>query len=98
MTISVNLPADVAARLSEKAAQGGQDVAGYLQQLAVRDAELWNPVQLAEWDALLDTFDEGSVEDHQETVAVLAHGLNEDRLGQRRIFGTGYNPLRNPSE
>lgn len=88
----VDLPPDVAARLAQKAARGGQDVAGYMQQLAARDAGLWDADSLTAWDALIDSFDKGEPEDHQATVAVLARGLNEDHPGQRRVFGTGYNP------
>ena len=49
MTITVDLPPDVAARLSVKTAQG-QDVAGYVQRLAVREANLWDASRLAAWD------------------------------------------------
>ena len=39
MTITVDLPPEVARSLTQKAAQSGQDIAGYLQQLAVREAQ-----------------------------------------------------------
>ena len=39
MTITVNLPPDVVLSLTQKAAQEGQDIAGYLQQLATREAQ-----------------------------------------------------------
>lgn len=39
MTITVNLPPEVAVSLTQKAAQAGQDITGYLRHLAVRDAE-----------------------------------------------------------
>ena len=38
MTITIDLPPEVADALTQKAAQEGQDVAGYVQELAVRDA------------------------------------------------------------
>ena len=38
MTITFDLPSEVADRLNKKAAQEGQDMAGYLRQLAVREA------------------------------------------------------------
>ena len=94
MTITVDLPPDVVARLSQKAAHGGQDVTHYVQQLVVRDAGLWDLARLTAWDELIDTFDEGDTEDHQDTIEVLSRGLNEDRPGQRRVFGTGYNPTQ----
>ena len=99
MTITVDLPPDVAARLSQKqkAAQGGQDVGGYVQQLAVRDAGLWDAASLTAWDDLIDSFDAGDHEDHRDTIAALARGLNEDRPRQRRVFGPGHNTaLDNP--
>ena len=39
MTITVDLPPDVVLSLTQKAAQEGQDIAGYLQQLAEREAQ-----------------------------------------------------------
>lgn len=39
MTITVDLPPDVALSLTQKSAQKGQDITGYLQQLAVRKAQ-----------------------------------------------------------
>jgi len=53
---------------------------------------VWDPPTLAAWDALLDSFSEGEAQDHRETVAALAQALNDDRPGQRRVFGQGTNP------
>lgn len=92
MTLTINLPADVAARLADKAAREGRDMADLVQQLAVREAGVEQTQALVEWDALLDSFDEGDPQDHKETVAALAQGLNEDWAGQRRVFGEGINP------
>ena len=39
MTITFDLPSDIADRLDQKAAQEGQDMAGYLRQIALREAE-----------------------------------------------------------
>ena len=39
MTIAVDLPPDIAFSLTQKAAQNGQTIAGYLQQLAVQQAQ-----------------------------------------------------------
>lgn len=90
MDVTIDLPPDVAERLARKAGGGGRDLAGYVRHLAVRDAGVSEA--LDEWDALLDSFSEGEAEDHRETVEALARGLNEDRPGQRRVFGEGYNP------
>lgn len=92
MTITIDLPSDVSDRLARKAAQEGQDVEGYVRQLAVREAAVWDVSTLAAWDALLDSFDAGDTDDHRETVQTLALALNEDRPGQRRVFGPGVNP------
>ena len=39
MTIAIDLPPEVADALTHKASQEGRDVAGYVQQLAVRDSD-----------------------------------------------------------
>ena len=39
MTITIDLPNDTVERLTRKAAQQGQDVAGYVRHLAVRESE-----------------------------------------------------------
>ena len=39
MTITIELPPDVADWLTRKASQEGQDMAGYMQRLAVREVE-----------------------------------------------------------
>jgi predicted transcriptional regulator len=92
MTFTIDLPSDVADRLARRAAQDGEDVAGYMQRLAARDVGVWDASALAGWDSLLDSFAEGEAADHQETIEVLARTLNEDRPGQRRVFGEGINP------
>ena len=39
MIVSVDLPPEVAWSLTQKAAQEGRDITGYLRQLAVREAQ-----------------------------------------------------------
>lgn len=39
MTITIDLPSEVADLLARKASDKGQDVAGYVRQLAVRETE-----------------------------------------------------------
>lgn len=92
MTITIDVLADVVDRLTRKAAEDGQDVTEYVQSLAVHAAGTRDASTLAAWDALLDSFSEGDEEDHRDTVATLARALNEDRPGQRRVFGEGINP------
>ena len=94
-TFTVDLPTEVAERLARKAARQGQDVSGLLRQPDAREAEatpIWDAATLAKWDALLDSFREGEEDDHRDTVSALAQALNEDRPGQRRVFGVGTNP------
>jgi len=96
-TLTIDLPSDVAEKLARKAIQQGQDTAGLLRQLAEREAQttaMWDAPTMAEWNALLDSFSDGDEQDHQDTVATLAQALNEDRPGQRRVFGAGTNPER----
>ncbi len=38
MTITIDVPAEIAEKMSRKAAQEGRDVAAYLRHLAVQDA------------------------------------------------------------
>lgn len=45
MTITIDLPPEVADTLTRKAAQQGRDVAGYIRQLAVRDSDSRDGVQ-----------------------------------------------------
>lgn len=42
--------------------------------------------------AVLDSFMEQDEAEHKETLRVLRKALDEDRPGQRRVFGEGYNP------
>lgn len=98
-TITIDLSAEVADKLTRKAARQGWDAAGYVQHLAEREAEtadaaVWDPPTLAAWDRLLDSFATGDAQDHREAVTALAQALNEDRPGQRRVFGAGTNPKR----
>jgi hypothetical protein len=42
--------------------------------------------------ALLDSFEESDTEAQQREYAELIRLLEEDRTGQRRLFGTGFHP------
>ncbi len=55
MTITIDLPPETADRLARKAAQGGQDLAGYVQRLAVREAG-----EVAETDADMEAMIEAA--------------------------------------
>lgn len=61
MTVTVNLPSEVARQLEEKAARGGRTLEAYLEQLAENDVGGMNGVpaptaelSIAEFDSLLD--------------------------------------------
>ncbi len=47
MTLTIDLPPEVADTLTRKAAQQGRDVAGYIRQLAVRDSDSRDAAQTA---------------------------------------------------
>lgn len=42
--------------------------------------------------AALDSFMEQDEEEHRDTLRVLRQALDEDRTGQRRVFGIGDKP------
>lgn len=42
--------------------------------------------------AALDSFMEQDEEEHRDTLRVLRQALDEDRTGQRRVFGIGDTP------
>lgn len=88
MTIVLDLAPEQEARLRAEAASQGMTPAAYLKGLAKLDIP---PSEIADWEAMLDSFEEGEAEDHRETLALLQKSLDEDRPGQRRIFGAGYN-------
>lgn len=44
------------------------------------------------WKDFFDTLEDGDPEEQRETLAMLEKALDEDRPGQRRVFGPGYNP------
>ena len=43
MTVTVDLPPEVAVSLTQKAAQAGQDITGYIRQIAMREAQIAEP-------------------------------------------------------
>lgn len=94
MNVTIDLPPEVADRLARKATGGGQDLAGYVRHLAVRDAGAADGQALAEWDALIDSFAEGEADDHPDrpyNVAGLVAALKafdaDDEQEQRETLG-----------
>lgn len=85
MTIVLDLAPEQEARLRAEAALRGMTPAAYLKGLANLDTP---SSEIADWEAMLDSFEEGEAEDHRETLTLLQKSVDEDRPGQRRIFGT----------
>jgi hypothetical protein len=95
MTITIDVPPDLAARLSAEAAHRGEDVPEVVRnlverQFAVQAIHSYDPAAAI---AALDSFDEGDEEEQRETLNTLIEALDRDRPGQRRIFGKGINPV-----
>ncbi len=95
MTIMITLPPTEEARLQEEAAAQGQDMDSYAHDLlterlhTAKPQASYNPGAAL---AVLDSFLEQDETEHKETLAVLRHALDEDRPGQRSVFGQGINP------
>lgn len=104
VNINIDLPVEVAERLTDRAVRDGQDVAGYVRHLAMRDAARMprpasdgdapaRPYNAAGLVAALNAFDEDDEQEQRETLAFLRTALDRDRPGQRRVFGEGVNPM-----
>ena len=95
VTITIDVPPDMAARLSTEADRQGKDVPEVVrglmeQRLVGRPVRVYDPVAFA---ALVDSFDEGDPEEQRRTLEYLKVAINRDRPGQRSIFGEGANPM-----
>ncbi len=92
MTLTIDISTELANRMQWEAEQQGQEL-GTVARRALQErftpAPVWDAPTLAAWEALLNSFTEGDSEDHRDTVQTLAQALNEDRPGQRRVFGPG---------
>ncbi len=100
MTITIDVPPDMAARLSTEADRQGKDVPGVVrgflkQRFAGRPVRAYDPAALA---ALIESFDEGDPEEQRTTLEYLKVAIDRDRPGQRSIFGEGINPMPPPDE
>jgi hypothetical protein len=98
MTITIELSASVAESLSLRAAQEGQNIEGYVEALAVRDAVIQHEQDSvarernARLIALLDRFEQdGDAQEQARDYAALKSGLEAARPGQRRLFIAGFN-------
>ncbi len=91
MTITLELAPDQEEHLAAQASREGLTPVAYLKRLAGLEK---SPAAPTAWEALLDSFEEGDEEDQRETLALLQRALEEDRPGQRRVFGSGFNPPR----
>ncbi len=100
MTITIDVPPDMAARLSTEADRLGRDVPelvrGLLEQrFTGRPVRAYDP---AAFIALLASFDEGDPDEQRTTLEYLKVAVDRDRPGQRSIFGEGINPMPPPDE
>jgi hypothetical protein len=91
MTVTIDISPEKEHRLLEKAANAGVAPLEYVSNLVEDDLDGLSERQRAML-AVLDSFMEQDEQDHIDTMACLRKALNEDRPGQRRIFGEGYNP------
>lgn len=103
MSITIDVAPDVEQRIQKEAAKQGQDVHALVRQVVeerfgtsptpkTRIANGWTEEQLADWNAMLDSFSEGEPEEQRASFEQLKRDLEEDRPGQRSVFGTGFNP------
>lgn len=96
MTITLDVPPEKEAELKARAAASGQKLEEYALAALLPDSPAPPPYDPAAAIALLDAFansDEyGTAEEQRETLEYLARVIDEDRPGQRSIFGAGFNP------
>lgn len=95
MTITLDLTPDVQERAVVQARTEGIAVERYLQALieTALPTEQAEPVRRRNHEcnaaalALLDAFLEDDAQDQRETLQFLRNAIDEDRPGQRRVFG-----------
>lgn len=90
MTVTINLSPAEEARLQQESAMRGQSVDTVAQEMlsARLQAEgMSAPYDPAAAIAVLDSFMEQDEAEHKDTMAILRRALDEDRPGQRRLFG-----------
>jgi len=94
MTFTLNISLELVQSLQAEAAQQGQVMSAIVSQLleARYHGPVFTPERQAAWEAMLDSFSEGDAEEQRVSLDHLMHDLHEDRPGQRRVFGPGYNP------
>lgn len=105
MTITIDVPSEIAERLSAEAAQNGTEVPDVVQGLVRqhyvtrkpprRPTRPYDPVALK---AVLESFEDGDAEEQRTTLEYLQVAIDRDRPGQRSIFGEGINPMPPPDE
>lgn len=95
MTITIDVPPEIASQLSAEADRQGKDVPEVVQSLVEqrfkgRPVRSYDP---AAFIAALDSFEEGDEKEQRETLEYLKVAIDRDRPGQRSIFGEGINPM-----
>jgi hypothetical protein len=108
MSIILDVAPEVQQRVEREAAEYGQDAATFLRRiveerfsapartsgLPVDKPDFFSEESIAAWQAMIDSFDAGDPDEQCEALALLQKAVDEDRPGQRRVFGPGYNPPR----
>ncbi len=97
--LTITLPPELEARLETLAAQRGEDKERFVLT-AVQEALDKQAPPLKEWQirALeclrdLHTDDPAEQEENRQTFEYLERVIDEDRPGQRRTMGKGFNPM-----
>lgn len=91
MTVTISLSPSEEATLREKATEHGAPVDERAHALLSQQFRTppYDPIGAL---AVLDSFMEQDEAEHRDTLAILRLALDEDRPGQRRLFGSGMNP------
>lgn len=96
MTVVIELPPEKEAKLRAQAAARNQDVGDYLLSLADQQPAYDPGPAIALLQAFATSDEWGTAEEQRETMEYLERVMDEDRPGQRRFSGKGYNPPADP--
>lgn len=104
MSITIDVAPEVEQRIHREAAQQGQDAPTLVRDILEErfgatapqptggKPDFFSPEAIAAWKAMIDSFSEGDPEEQRASFEQLKRDLDEDRSGQRSVFGTGFNP------
>ena len=86
MAVSIDLPAEVEARIQEEAAKRSLPVADYLSRLVHDAVSTPNGNRERSLKLLRSVRDLGDETEQRETFEFLKHAVDEDRLSSRKRF------------